>query len=430
MYRQRFQQVIAHVYHFVYHNAMVSSRHSLDGKIVNLRRGLAIYKVKASPYYRVRIWIPSQRRRVVKTTRATDRVEAISIAEGFLDTLGTRGYLNEVPQSRTFETFANKLLRNEKARGERGEISKRLWTVTKFYLEHKSWGVLRRFAKTDISTIQTKHYHQYLEWVQEQDSSLAPATLNHISSTFNKVMKLAQQQGVIDTIPSTPRAQRRDNPRPFFRFYPLVEKNEDEYKLLLSTAKTMAEEKVRVRETVITNELYDFILFMVHSFLRPTESEIYALTPRDITIADNPKRLIISIRKGKTGHRISNTMPAAVAVYNRIKERHEGYAKDEYLFLPAYKVRSNARRIIQRQFNALLERCDLKHDRHTDMERTVYSLRHTAICMRIILSEGQVNIFNLAKNAGTSVDQIERFYARNLPLSKEMAINLQSFGSG
>jgi hypothetical protein len=40
-------------------------------------------------------------------------------------------------------------------------------------------------------------------------------------------------------------------------------------------------------------------------------------------------------------------------------------------------------------------------------------------------SEGQVNIFNLAKNARTSVDQIERFYARNLPLSREMAINLQ-----
>ena len=42
----------------------------------------------------------------------------------------------------------------------------------------------------------------------------------------------------------------------------------------------------------------------------------------------------------------------------------------------------------------------------------------------------QVNIFNLAKNAGTSVEQIERFYARNLPLSAEMARNLQSFGGG
>jgi multidrug resistance efflux pump len=80
------------------------------------------------------------------------------------------------------------------------------------------------------------------------------------------------------------------------------------------------------------------------------------------------------------------------------------------------------------QYNALLERCHLKHDRYTNTVRTVYSLRHTAICMRIILSKGQVNIFNLAKNAGTSVDQIERFYARNLPLSKEMTINLQSFG--
>jgi hypothetical protein len=48
--------------------------------------------------------------------------------------------------------------------------------------------------------------------------------------------------------------------------------------------------------------------------------------------------------------------------------------------------------------------------------------------MRIISSEGKVNIFNLAKTARNSVDQIERFYARLLPLSKEMAKSLQSFG--
>ena len=59
----------------------------------------------------------------------------------------------------------------------------------------------------------------------------------------------------------------------------------------------------------------------------------------------------------------------------------------------------------------------------------MFGLRHhTAICMRIILSHGKVNIFNLAKNAGTSVEQIERFYAKHLPLSREMAKNLQSFG--
>ena len=44
----------------------------------------------------------------------------------------------------------------------------------------------------------------------------------------------------------------------------------------------------------------------------------------------------------------------------------------------------------------------------------------------IILFEDKDDIFNLAKNAGTSVEQIERFYARDLPLSREMAKNLQS----
>ncbi len=172
-------------------------------------------------------------------------------------------------------------------------------------------------------------------------------------------------------------------------------------------------------------------LLPCHSpFLRPTESEIYALTHRDIAVANDPKCLIITIRKGKTGHRIVNTMPAAVSVYGRMKLRNKGFSIDDFIFLPRYKNRSTAKQIIQRQFNPLLRRCQLKEDRYSNSVHTVYSLRHTAICMRIILSQGKVNIFNLAKNGGTSVDQIERFYARNLPLSRDMAINLQSFGNG
>ena len=52
---------------------------------------------------------------------------------------------------------------------------------------------------------------------------------------------------------------------------------------------------------------------------------------------------------------------------------------------------------------------------YTNQNHTVYSLQHTAICMRIIMRHGQGNVFNLAKNAGTSVEQMGRFYARNLP---------------
>ena len=95
-----------------------------------------------------------------------------------------------------------------------------------------------------------------------------------------------------------------------------------------------------------------------------------------------------------------------------------------------YANRATAARTFARQFNVLLDETDLKHDPVTNTERSVYCLRHIAICMRIILSHGKVNVFNLAKNAGTSVEQIERFYAKHLPLSSEMAKNLQSFGEG
>ena len=117
-----------------------------------------------------------------------------------------------------------------------------------------------------------------------------------------------------------------------------------------------------------------------------------------------------------------------MSVYERITQRYPKAKGEDYLFFPAYANRETTSRVVQRQFNTALERASIKHHTFTNTTYTLYSLRHTAICMRIILSESQVNIFSLAKNAGTSVDQIERFYARNLLLSKEMAKNLQCFG--
>ena len=61
-----------------------------------------------------------------------------------------------------------------------------------------------------------------------------------------------------------------------------------------------------------------------------------------------------------------------------------------------------------------------------ESERSIYSLRHTAICTPWA-SGGGGNIYSLAKNAGTSVNQIERFYAKRLPISKELMENLQLF---
>jgi hypothetical protein len=50
---------------------------------------------------------------------------------------------------------------------------------------------------------------------------------------------------------------------------------------------------------------------------------------------------------------------------------------------------------------------------HLDRKRTLYSLRHTAIMYRLLYGQG-IDTLTLARNARTSVQMIERFYASSL----------------
>ena len=78
------------------------SRNALDGKIINLRWGLAVF-ITTSPYYRVRIGSVAEKR-VVKTSKATTRAEAITVAEELFSSMGTRGALAETPDGENFSS--------------------------------------------------------------------------------------------------------------------------------------------------------------------------------------------------------------------------------------------------------------------------------------------------------------------------------------
>ena len=318
--------------------------------------------------------------------------------------------------------------RRDDSWAESGERNKNYIRTTRLFLDNDNWGLLRHFGTRDVRDLTTRDWQLFIEKLSRKRSDLSSSTRNMLMATFRNVLKVARDNGLIDVVPATPRQRQKDNPRSCFRFAPLVEPERDEYQQLLQGAKRLADEHAVVRGVEVTGELYDLVLFCVHSFVRPTSTELYALKHNDITVENDPKRLLVTVRNGKTGYRVANTMSGAVSAYERIKARYPDAGGEDYLFLPDYPNRATASRIFQRQFNQLMDESGLKHDPVTETERSVYCLRHTAICMRIILSHGKVNIFNLAKNAGTSVEQIERFYAKHLPLSREMAKNLQSFG--
>jgi hypothetical protein len=405
------------------------SKHRLNGKIERLSRGVAIYKTHATPFWQARIWVPKAGRYVVRSTKETGKLNARRVADELAYDLKDPN--RPAPPEFSFKHYAGRMIAKGRQLVESGERNANYIRTTQLFLDNDDWGLVRHFGQRDVRELKTRDYQLFIEGIAKKRPDLSASTRNMLMATWRNVLKAARDDGVIDAIPGTPRPKQRDNPRPFFWFAPLVAKEDDEYKKLLDGAKQLVAGKVVVRGVPVTPELYDLILFCVHSFVRPTVSELYALKHSDVTVVETDKEhrhLLLTIRKGKTGMRHTATMFGAVDVFKRIKARNPKATGEDYLFFPDYTNRATAARVVQRQFNHLLEVTGLKQDRISAKERTVYSLRHTGICMRLVLSAGKVNIFTLAKNAGTSVDQIERFYAKWLPISKELIQNLQSFG--
>ena len=393
---------------------------------INLYKGLSIYKVAGSMKWYVRIWDRRTKKYLVKSTGEDSSIKARAVAQELaLSMLRSE----PVIESRfTFRHFALKLLHKSRLQGKAGDRSDGYVKSIHWAVQNEDWGLLRHFGEMDVRTLKTNTYQDYITDLGKKRPDLSSSSKNTLMAAFRNVLKIARDEGVIDNIPATPRVKIKDNPRPFFRFAPLVSKDDDAYQKLLKAVKQMEGQGVQVRGLMVDDEFYDLLLFLTHSFVRPIMSELYAIKHADITVANDPRRLIVTVRDGKTGFRAANTMEAAVSVYERIRQRYPSAKPEDYIFYPHWANRTTASSMVQRLFNEVLRKSELETDAVTGKTHTLYSLRHTAICMRIINSHGKVNIFNLAKNAGTSVDQIERFYAKYLPLSKEMAKNLQSFG--
>ena len=230
-----------------------------------LRKGLSLYKTDASPYWFARIWVSGERKYVVRSTKETSRLAAEEVAEEVLHDLKTKRFVDGVPRKLTFINYAEMLIDEQKRLSGKTK-NERFSRDDEKIINRKGDGLSDYFGRKDISSITTTDIRKYLNHLDDQrDKPLAPSTKNKHTTVIRKIFRLAYESGVIEQIPLIPKVSIRDNPRPSF--------TEDEYKLLLKTTRQVVKEGVKVRGIQITMELYYFINFMVHSFLRPIESE-------------------------------------------------------------------------------------------------------------------------------------------------------------
>ena len=382
---------------------------------------LTIYRMEASPFWYARYY--EDGKIVRRSLKVAEKKEAIKAAKKVFVDLKHRK-MNNLPFTKTsgFEVCARGLLKENEARAARGELSKE---KVKYDTARLEADILPHFGKHEVADVD---YGVISDYINKLSTPERPLTINSLKihlSHIKTILKYAQRVGVITALPAFPKLKTVDTARPWF--------NSAEYSALHSLCRSLVGKKIRVdskagkflRNVEITQEVYDLIIFMANSFIRPTDIKV--LKHKHVAVIRGKDTYLRLTHPPTKGHgQPVVTMERAVVVYDGLlaRQREEGFGKpDDYLFCPHQLNRDYALRDITRQYDQVLKAAGLKEAPSGDA-RTLYSLRHTCIMFRLINGEG-IDPITLARSARTSVEMIDRFYAKHLTAEMNIA-QLQS----
>lgn len=391
---------------------------------------LAIFKMQASKFWQVRCWNNGKSFR--KSTKSQSVRSALIFARIFYEQLMARNVVHDtsslvcsneldkpVNAPTTFGAFAAKMYANESARVKRGEYTRGSLQVLRNRLDAH---LLPRWGSMDIKQID---YAQLLKFTQELSEKFSTITINQYLVIIKKVFNLAVALNLLEKMPVFPKVKVKTVSRGSF--------TPSEYWNIIRCARKLMGKvhpeytdlrkhyRLRTAENTMPVDLQWAIRFMVNSFIRP--SDLKTLKHRHIEIAhkNNHTYLRLTLPETKSHGSPIATLRPAVTVYKSIVEHYQANDlanPDDYIFMPTLRDRNYAHWVLSFFFNWVLAETGLKKGVH-GQDRSLYSLRHTAITFRLLYGDG-IDLLTLARNARTSVKMIEQFYASQL--SGEMNI--------
>ena len=416
-------------------------------RIPGYPRKLVIFKLPASSYWWVRYYAESH---IFKRTTKTEiKRDALEAAKRFYDDINFRmrgGNFEGLPAAvnvaevMTFAKVTKMLMESEAAKLQRTQLSKITFENMQMrYDKH----ILPFFKEKDVRSINYKLLDDFLQYLSGLQPKLSVSTVSAYMGLTRKVLQHAAKHSYLDHLPEFPKVGVEDKPRGWF--------NVPEYKTITQAAKKLAGKKVEwrsfgpsdggsyfcepggavdpshrlIKRIEISRDLADLIVFMVNSYIRPTDIRNMQHKHIEVIKRHNMQYLRMTLPPSK-GHSFPIvTMPWAVRVYERIYERHKrelGHdpLPDQYVFLPEAASRDFAMKQLGKQFEIVLEMTHLKYST-TNEARTLYSLRHSCIMYRLLYGRA-IDTLTLARNARTSPEMIDRFYAA--PLQGEMNVAL------
>lgn len=230
----------------------------------------------------------------------------------------------------------------------------------------------------------------------------ARSTIHQEIVALRQVLKTAQRHNWLQHIPDLAPPYKTSGKIAHRAWF-----SPQEYRQLYEATRRRAQSPINRRWLWECEQLHDLVLLLANTGLRP--DEVARLEYRDVAVTNDvgTGETILEIEvRGKRGVGFCKSTAGAVRPFLRLRKRNRPQPTDR-LFPVTHRE----------LFNKILDELGLKFDREGN-RRTLYSLRHTYICLRLM--EG-ADIYQIAKNCRTSVEMIEKYYAVHLKTTIDAA---------
>lgn len=370
----------------------LESRIFKDGAIYLFRR--TDYK---KPTWVCRIKVPDTKGYIVRSTGRADEHEAFAFANELynktLVRIASGQDLNPKKTVTAIREFVDHIHLAEKNRRT---------TKTRGQFLTKAIAFLGPIALKELNTATLAQFNDWMR-LNSRRGEIAQSTVKRYSTDLRIFLNWCHERGYVDGVPRFPKVTFEQNRRPHFddKDWTKLTRNLREF------VKTPIPKVERDRKM-----LRDYVLILANTGIRVGEAR--NLRWRDLKEIPNPEDpaklpdIALEVR-GKTGRREVVAGHANVRDYfRRLLELRAGElgrkpTNDDYVFCNRDGSSIGS---LKKSFQSLLKFCDLEKD-EDGQSRTIYSLRHTYATFR--LQQG-VHQFILAKNMGTSVAMLEKYY--------------------
>jgi integrase len=388
---------------------------------------LKIFRIAGSKYWQMRLF--NMGRYATQSLKTTDIEQAKVFAKEVFESLVSSGAYMPRNDVQIFTVESNQLLLHglieevlhaEEEKVRRDEIKHASYVMTKIRLE----GLIFDFFKSQsLNKINANVLADFVGFLTRKN--LSASTIQGYMAQARKLLKLLCRKEIIKAVPAFPSLKSQPNSRGAFTL--------TEYKAILRKSKQLRNatftdwgprNKAWIKSDYhqMPKEMNWLIRFMVYTFVRP--GDIRQIKNKHIEIIRGVYHYLrLNLPEVKRHKSATVSLSPAVHIFEQVLafQKSRGFGEpDDYVFFPEESNRRLVLDITGWAFNWILKELDLKAGPH-GTDRTLYSLRHTAITFRLIYGSS-IDLLTLARNARTSVEMIDKFYASTM--SAEMNIAL------